>query len=207
MDSFFDTCVIIKYASYDPLVENSLNMKCYSYIKHKKGNFILCYYVLDELNSFIKKRAVIHKEVLKKIENPEYNIVDFGILSKIDLAYANKLYESNKEKNVETLSKIFLEERNNFQRKIDVFIKIILNEKVIPVDSIDKEIVSVLKNFIDKHSDCLVLASAMQEQQNRETFFFVTSDDHFYPNNYDFIRDDIKLKKYKFPELKNLLFD
>jgi len=207
MDSFFDTCVIIKYASYDGLAVNLLNEKCYKYITDKKEKFIICYYVLDELKNFVKKRFLIHKEVLKKIKDPSYNFNDFGLLSRYDLAYSSKLYESNKEKDPEKLSKIFFEERNNFQNKIDVFLKLILDEKVIPIENIDGNIVSILRNYIEKHSDCLVLASAVQEQQKKDTFFFVTSDDHFNPNNYEFIKEDIKLKDYKFPKLKNLLFE
>jgi hypothetical protein len=207
MDSFFDTCIIIRYASYNELVEAPLNLKCNNYITNKKGRYMLCYYVLDELKNFIKKRALIHKEVLKKLLNFNYSINDFRILSKQDIAYANKLFESNKGKNPEKASKIFFEERNNFQRKIDIFIKLLLDERVIPVDAIDSGIVSILKNFIEKHSDCLVLASAIQKQQNKEAFLFVTCDAHFNPNNYNFIKEDEKLKEYKFPELKNLLFE
>ena len=206
MDSFFDTCIIIRYASYSPIVKNPLNYKCFEYIKNKKGKNMLCYYVLDELKNNIRKRALIQNEVLKKLVKSNYFINDFGILSKQDIAYANKLFESNKGKNPEKVSKIFFEERSNFQRKIDVFIKLLLDERVILINQIDPGIVSVLKSFIEKHSDCLVLASAIQEQQNRETFFFVTCDDHFSPNNYEFIKEDPKLEKCKFPELKNLLY-
>lgn len=207
MDFFFDTCVIIKYASYDPNAQNLLNSKCFEYIRNKKGKYILCYYVLDELRNNIKKRALIYRVALKKIFNPNYLMGDFGVLSRQDVAFANKLFESYKSKDIEKVSEIFFEEKNNFQRKIDNFIKILSNEKVIPIEMIDKEIVSVLKSFIEKHSDCLVLASAIQEQQKRETFSFVTCDDHFNPNNYEFINEDPKLGKCKFPELKNLLYE
>ncbi len=75
------------------------------------------------------------------------------------------------------------------------------------LQNIDSNIVSILRNYIEKHSDCLVLASAVQEQRKKDAFFFVTSDDHFNPNNYEFLKEDVKLKDYKFPKLKNLLFE
>ena len=210
MDSFFDTNIIIKYGSYSPLIENKLDKKCYEYIIHKKEKFIVCLYVLDEIKSVLKKRAIIHRETLSKMRNREYNIGESEVsksLSKEDIAYSKKLYESFKEADAEQASKIFAEERNNLDIKIALFLKTKMDERVIPVEDIDKNIVSIINEFIKKYSDCLVLASAIQEQQKREIFIFVTADNHFDPNGYDFIKTEPRMKKYKFPELKNLLFE
>lgn len=206
MDNFLDTCVIINYSLYNG--EKGIIGKCYEFIT-KLGNCILCYYVADELNRFIMKRAVIYKEVLSKIRNPLHNIGELkesSILSKPELAYASKLYEKFKSNSFEIVNKILLEEKTQIELRIDIFKKKI-KEYLIKKEEISQQLVNILHEFIEKYADCLVLASAIQAQENRDIFLFVTADNHFDPNGYNFIKSEPRLKKYKFPELKNLLFE
>ncbi len=92
--------------------------------------------------------------------------------------------------------------------RIDQFLKFKVDEKVILIDEIRNDLVSILHDLVDNYSDCRILASAIQEQEKRAIFLFVTKDrEHFNPNAYDFIKEDPRFEKYKFPELKNLYFD
>lgn len=204
--SFFDTNVIINYASYFLNSSSRLNEKCFKYIDDKKARFIICYFVQKEILNFIKKRTQLYKEVISKIEDPNHSFEENKLLSKKDIPYAKKLYEFYKDQDIKVVTNIFLQEKKAIETKIELFFKIKLDEIVVPIELIDKDLANILHNFIDNFSDCNILSSAIQEQQNRETFFFVTCDDHFNPNNYEFIKEDLKLEKYNFPELKNLLF-
>lgn len=206
MDNFLDTCVIINYSSYNN--QEGMMRSCYDFIIKNK-DFILCYYVLDELNIFILKRAIIYKEILTKMNKPSHtigNLKESSLLSKSDLAYASKLYEKMKNSSFENASKILLEEKTQIEIRIDIFKKKV-KELVVKKDEVNNQLVNILHEFIEKYADCKVLASALQAQGNRELFIFVTADNHFDPNGYEFIKNEPRLKEYKFPKLKNLLFE
>ena len=87
-----------------------------------------------------------------------------------------------------------------FQTKIVDEINLYENE-------INISLVKVINEFIKDYSDCLVLASAIQIQQEREQFLFVTGDKHFSEGSYDFIKEDPRTEKYKKPILKNLFYE
>ena len=91
--------------------------------------------------------------------------------------------------------------------KLDYFEKKLINFLVVPEKDIGDGPVSVLHEFIGNYTDCEILASALLFQKNRKVFLFVTADRDFAPNDYDFVRDDYRLKDWKFPRLKNLLFE
>ena len=74
-------------------------------------------------------------------------------------------------------------------------------------EDLDSSVLSIIHDFIDDFADCRVLTSAIQIQQNKEIFFFVTADQHFDPNGYNFIKTEPKLENYKFPNLKNFLYE
>lgn len=210
-NSFFDTCVIINYASFNG--KRGITEKCYNYIKNKKANFILCEYVSEEIKRRIKKRKIIYREVLNKILNSDYDFeksVYFKDLSERDKIYVKKLYEIYKKRtqSIEKLKKLFFNEQWKFEVRIDRFFKFRVDFILIPKDEIDKKLVSILYDFISEYADCRVLASALQVQQKRPVFFFVTTDrEHFDSNTYDFVKTDPRLEKYKFPILRNLIFE
>lgn len=205
-DSFFDTNVIINYAYYYEGSPNKIKKKCFEYIKNKVEKFIICYFVEKELFNFLKKRSILHKEVLKKIEDKEYLIEDSKILLKKDIPYAKKLYEYNKEKDLKEVSKIFYEERIDLEIKIERFLKIYLNEKVIPIENIQAELVNSIFDVITNHADCKIIASALQYRQERkEDFIIITADNKdLDTNSYNFLKKEERLKNYIFPELKNI---
>ena len=147
--------------------------------------------------------------LILKIENPNYLFEESKFLSKKEIPYAKKLYEVYKDKNLEEVEKIFSEERNEIEIKIEQFLKTKLDEIVIPLNEIDIQLIKIINNTISNHADCKVIASALQFKQERsEDFYLVTADaQDLSPNTYDFLKDDPKLKKYEFPTLKNLVFE
>ncbi|HLD10664.1 MAG TPA: hypothetical protein VJB89_01160 [Candidatus Nanoarchaeia archaeon] len=210
-DSFLDTNVIINYSRYVKEGSSYIEEKCFLFISNKKGRFILCGAVLEELSKFSKKKAFIHKIVIDKIKNESINFEN--ILSKKEIPFAKKLYEIFKDKDIKEVAEKLSFERDILQISIDKFLNSKVDETVINIEEIDNELVNKIHDFIDNHADCKILASALQfqSQTNREIFLFVTADEKdFSPNGYKFLIDQFVIiglnKKYKFPELYNLRF-
>ena len=210
-DSFFDTNVVIFYADSSKNTKNALMKRCYEYIANKDGKFILCYTAIRELLNVALKRARIHKEILIKIEDINYDL-EKSSLTKRDMPFAKKLYEQYKDKDKEELLKQFTEDRKVFDIKIEQFIKAKIDEKVIPVEQINTELVGIIRDIIENYADCQILSSALQYQKDKEPFLFVTADNKdFSPNQYDYLKEyfgiNYSKENYKFPELKNLHFE
>ncbi len=208
-DSFLDTNIIINYVNFDEKLSKGIVKKCYEYVLNKKEKFILCMAVLKELQNIIRSKSKIYKVVIEKLKNESFSFED-NLLSR-EVPFAKKLYVKFKDKDIEELSKYFSKEKSIFEIKIEQFLKFMVDEKVIPLDQIDNELVKRINDYINNHADCKVLASAMQIQESRKPFLFVTADGaDFDPNGYDFLKEQFRSnypkEKYKFPELHNLLF-
>ncbi len=204
-DIFLDSNVIINYANYQKDKSKEIVTKCYLYLSNKQSRFILCYAVIRELFNIITKLTIIHREVLKKIENNEYLLNKK--LSTRDLPIAEKLYLAHKEINEKKLKEIFASERDIFEIEIERFLKNKIDLKIVPIEEIKVELVNTLRDIIDNYADCQILASALQYQKEKDLFLFVTADKKdLNPNNYAYAQDYGILKNYKFPELLNLMF-
>jgi predicted nucleic acid-binding protein len=206
-DSFLDTNVIVNYVHYKENKSIDIIKRCYAYIANKSERFIICYAVLNELFNVIKKLSIIHKEVLAKVENNNHSIEKDKSLSERDISFAEKLYLTHKQTELKKLNEIFSSEREIFEIKIEQFLKYQLDERVIPIESIKIELVNKIWEIISNYADCRILASAIQAQQKRDIFCFVTADKHFDLRGYTFIKEDPRFKEYKFPELNNLLYN
>lgn len=208
-DNFLDTNIIINYSNYNEENSRDIVKKCYLFIKNKTGKFILCGAVIEEIANYIIKRANLHKAVIQKLEDENFPLE--SLLSSKDLPFAIKLYESLKAKGLKRASIELSKERDLPEIIIHRFIKVLVDEKVIPVEQINNVLVNRIHDIIQNHADCKILASALQLQKDRELFFFVTADaKDLNPNGYYYLKEhfDINFPKedYKFPELKNLLF-
>lgn len=215
MDSFIDTNVIFSYSNYNEQFKEEATLiiqKCYLYIINKKGKFILCGAVLEEIQEIIKKRARIHKSVIDKLQNPEkYSFENNSLISVKDIPIAKKLYERFKDNKIEKVADYFRLERSLSEIVIQKFLDISVDEKVIPIEDIDNNLVGKINDIIPNHADSKIIASALQLQKERETFLFVTADGKdLDPNGYNFLKEQLEIdlpkEKYKFPELLNLMF-
>ncbi len=213
-DSFFDTNVIFNYSNYhEQFKEESAPIvkKCYSYIQSKRGKFIVCGAVLEEIQEIIKKRARIHKAVVDKVNNPQISLENNTLVSKRDAPFAKQLYEKFKNSKIEEMANNFRFERRLSEIAIQKFLENNVDEKAIPIEQIENELVSKIHDIISNHADCKILASALQLQKDRELFLFVTADGKdLDPNGYDYLKEHFEInypkEKHRFPELLNLMF-
>lgn len=208
MDSFLDTSVIIKYFEYD-YIKEQIRKKCFEYIRSSNTRIFISFIVKDELDRAVLQRKEIYECILKKIKDPSYEF-DYKkniYLNKQDALFLQELYLKLKDKDINILKHDFEKEIDFLKASLDLFLKNKVNEIAITKSDLDDFVLSVLHDFLTDFADCRVLTSAIQIQQNKDIFFFVTADKHFDPNEYKFIKDEPKLKDYKFPELKNFLFE
>jgi predicted nucleic acid-binding protein len=208
MDSFLDSTVIIKYFEYD-YIKEQLRKKCFEYIKSSNEKIFISFIVKDELNRVILQRKEIYECVLKKIRDPGYEL-DYKntiYLNKQDTLFVQELYLKLKDKDINRLKQDFDSEVDFLKASLDLFLKNKVNEIAINKSELNDFVLSVIHDFMSDFADSRVLTSAIQMQKNKDIFFFVTADKHFSPNEYKFIKDEPRLKEYKFPELKNLLYE
>lgn len=206
MDSFLDTVIIIKYIEYE-YIKEQLRKKCFEHVK-SSGKILISFLVKEELERQVVKRKEIYELVLKKIENSSFEI-DYrktAFLSKEDAIFAENLCLKLKGKSIEALKKEFDSEIGFLYASTALFLKNKVNEIAIKKSELNSFILSVVHDFIEDFADCRILTSAIQMQQSKSQFFFVTADRHIDAGSYDFVEHDIRLKDYKKPKLKNLLF-
>jgi len=210
MDSFFDTSVVIHYASFSKLLEKPLAKKCYNYIKNKKGKFLLGYYIEGEIKRRIKNRRIMYQEVLNKIINSMYEFDKsslFRSLNDRDKKTAKQIYELSKGKKPEQVKRNLSEDQTVFEIQIETFLKFLIDDRLVEEENIRKELLSIIKEYGCSHADCMVLTSAIQAQESLAIFYFVAADKHFNSNEYDFLKKDPRIIEMKFPKLKNLLYE
>lgn len=208
MEQFLDSCVVIHYSNYIGEKSKTIIKKCFNFINNKKGKLILCYASLEEISNFKLNRTKIHKEVIEKLKNPQYNFesgLDFRSIS-----VAKQLYSFFKGKDPIQVSLFLREQRRISNFKIEQFFINSLDERAVPLSDINNELVNKIHDYIKNHADCKILASALQFQKNKELCLFVTADKDFAPNDYDFLEEQFKInyskENWKFPKLLNLMF-
>lgn len=208
MDSFLDTTVIIKYLEYD-YTKEQLRKKCFEYIESSNGKILISLVVEEELRRAIIKRKEMYENVIKKIKDSSFqiNYKNSNFLNKEDCLFAEKLYINLKEKDTVKLKKEFDSEINFLNASLIIFLKNKVSEASIKESELNQTILSIIHEFIEDFADCRVLTSAIQIQQSREQFAFITADKHIDKGSYNFIEEELRLKDYKKPILKNLLYE
>lgn len=208
MDSFLDTTVIIKYLEYD-YIKEQLRKKCFEYIESSNGGILISLIVEEELRRVIIKRKEMYENVIKKIKDSSFqiNYKNSNFLNKEDCLFAEKLYINLKEKDTVKLKKEFDSEINFLNASLIIFLKNKVSEASIKESELNQTILSIIHEFIEDFADCRVLTSAIQIQQGREQFAFITADKHIDKGSYNFIEEELRLKDYKKPILKNLLYE
>lgn len=159
----------------------------------------------------IIKRARIHRAVISKIKNPNFSLDNTSLISKRDIPLAKQLYEEFKNGDVNSISEKFAAERDKSEFMIKKFLAALIDERVIPIEQIQVELVNKIHDILSNHADCKIVASALQLQKERKIFLFVTADKQdLAPNHYEFLKEHFEINhprgKYIFPELCNLMF-
>jgi hypothetical protein len=169
MDNFLDTSVIIGYAQDEG--------KFVLFVKNKKENFVVCYFVLErDIPSLVKRMRIIINEVKNKLKDKNYEIQTKELYNQ-DLDRIKK-FLSLKETQKYSDEK-FIDFLDNFQSifefRIDFFIQKLIDQKVVPIKEIKFELKSSLFTYTKNHSDANILASGIQYHQENE-IVLVTSD-------------------------------
>ncbi len=208
MKSFLDSCVVINFLEFG-FGNTLLKKKCFDYIS-KEERFLFCFYTLGEIKTFIRKREIQLNEILRKKQDQSYQFgtnKETEFLKKSDFIFIEKLYDELKGFECSILNEKFEYQIRTIRLQFDLFLKNKISDISIKPLEVKKEILSVIYDFLGDYADCRILASAIQMQQNREQFLFVTADRHFSEGTYDYIKKDIRLKEYEKPVLLNLLYN
>jgi len=208
MDSFLDTTVIIKYLEYG-YIKESLRKRCFEHITASKNKVFISFIVKNELDRVVLQRKEMYEYILKKIKDPSYELDHKKTiyLNKQDILFIQEFCLKLKDKDTRRLKQDFESEIDFLRVSLDIFLKNKVNEIAIAKSDLDSFALSLINDSLNDFADSRVLTSAIQMQKNKDIFFFVTADKHFSPNEYEFIRTEPRLKDYKFPKLKNLLYE
>jgi len=204
MRYFLDMSLIIYYCYRTGL---DIEKKVIKFIDEKGKNlFLVCYYILNEnLPKWIKRMRIIFKEIKRKINNPEYKLwssPESKLLFKKDKINGEKVlkkYEltKNKKEFLEMIEKgwIYTEAR------IKIFLRDLIDEKVIPVNEIDFELKSVLFTFLNNISDAMTLASGIQEHNKKELILITTDKEHWTKDNLEWALPEHSTIRRKYPKI------
>lgn len=184
MNQFLDTSIIMGYANAisgkDSLIDKN-SEKCVLFAKNKKSPFIVCYFSLDkDIPSLKERMRVIIRAVKTQLNNKDYEIEnseEAKELYKQDIDRFNKLCSLKEIFSAKGLSfeKFVNDFQLIFELRIDVFIKKLVDKKVVPIKEIDLELKSSLFTYTQNHSDANILASGIQYCQ-KEDVCLVTTD-------------------------------
>lgn len=222
---FLDQSIIIGYAYFISTESEAIQKiiekfgkLCVELIENnKKEDFITCFYIAEgDLPKFKIRRRVVLEEIKKKIQNPSYEIGSseeaIKYLYKRDINNAKRIFSLLGIMPERELTGLLIKIEAVFSIRVDYLFKNIISKIVVPVENIDKKLVDILQEFIHDFSDCNVFASCLQYTTESESIIqtnkiiFVTSDkEHFNENNIAFIKEDSRLKAWKFPEMMVLI--
>ncbi|MCK4997105.1 hypothetical protein KAS08_02270 [Candidatus Pacearchaeota archaeon] len=207
IDNFLDTNIVVNYVNRNN-TSKKIVKDCYDYVESIKGKIILCGFVANELEKLFEKRSRIHNAVLKKVKDKNYDLSEN--LNRRESPRAKKLYVKVKDIEIKKLSELLAKERVSFEMGVEKFLKIEVDKIIINPREINQELVRKINDIISNIDDCKVLASALQYQSKEEHLFnFVTADDDFSENGYEYLKEHFKINHSKdeirFPKLVNLL--
>lgn len=189
---------------------NSLEENAKKFVNNKKEHlFLLCDYVANiNLPKWIKRQKAILFEFNQVVSHQDYAIFSSeqsNILFPQDKILTRRLilnYEKTKEKKqfIQNINQIF----NLLQARISYFIKIYIDEIVVPNSEIDFELKSCLFTWLAPNdSDARTIASAVQEH-NQDKLTIMTSDKKDWTKELiEEIHNNPKLKK-QYPSLPRI---
>lgn len=209
MRCFLDMSVIIYYCYR---TGQDIEKKVIKFIDNKGEKlFIACYYILDEnLPKWVKRMGIMFKEIKRKINDPGHKLwssQESELLfnkDKINGERILKKYElsSNKKDFLEIMEKgwVYTEAR------IKIFLRDLIDEKVILINEIDSELKSALFTYLDNISDAKTLASGIQEHNKRELILITTDKEHWTKDNLEWALPEHSTLKKKYPKIPEIKY-
>jgi len=191
-------------------IGHPLEKKAKLFIENKNDCFfLLCDYIVSRnIPKWLKRQSIILFEFNQKIQDPDYNFFSSEqskILFPKDKIFINKLFirynqSKNKEQFVENINQIF----NLLQARIYHFIKIYIDEVVIPESEIVFELKSCLFTYLTPNdSDARTIASAIQEHKRKELKIITTDKKHWTKELLEEVHNIPSLKK-EYPKLPKI---
>ena len=191
-------------------IGNPLEDKAKLFIKNKDGDsYLLCDYIVSRnLPKWLNRQQVILFEFNQKVKNKSYSLFSneqSKILFPKDKISIERLilnYEKSKDKIkfIETVNEIF----NLLQARINYFIRVYINEVVIPESEIDFNLKSCLFTWLNSNdSDAKTIASAVQEHNKKELNIMTADKKDWKKELLEEIHNDVLLKK-KYPKLPKI---
>lgn len=189
----------------DPLEE-----KAKLFIKNKDNNsYLICDYILNRnLPKWLNRQQIILFEFNQKIKNKDYLLFSTEqskILLSKDKIFTERLIlnyakSDDKRKFIEIVNEIF----NLLQARINYFIKIYIDEIVVPESEIDFELKSCLFTWLNSNdSDAKTMASAIQENNKKELKIMTADKKDWKKELLEEIHNNLFLKK-KYPKLPKI---
>jgi len=199
MDNFLDTSVIIGYAQDEG--------KFVLFVKNKRENFVVCYFVLErDIPSLVKRMRIIINEVKNKLKDKNYEIQTKELYNQ-DLVRIQK-FLSLKETQKYSDEK-FIDFLDNFQSifefRVNFFIQKLIDQRVIPVKEIKFELKSSLFTYTKNHSDSNIIASGIQHHQESEIVLVTSDKQDWTKENLEWAipeHSDLRKKYSKIPKIQ-----
>ncbi len=212
---FLDMNIVLFYAGEGN--RSDLEKKTKKFVLEKNdGKFLLCYYIRDvDLPKWLDRQKIILKEIVRKFKDDSYNLYSSQESSKLTDRDKKKLIKfivlaknlSDSDEKIEKITKAFSE----LERRINKFLQDFIDEFVIPINGIDKELVSHLNSFIGlgesrlNISDVKTLASSIQEHNNKK-LTLITADRKDWTKDFlEEVQYHYSLKK-KYPSLPKIQY-
>lgn len=209
MRCFLDMSVIIYYCYR---TGQDIEKKVIKFVDNKGEKlFIVCYYILDEnLPKWVKRMKIMFKEIKRKINDPGHKLwssQESELLfnkDKINGERILKKYElsNNKKDFLEIMERgwVYTEAR------IKIFLRDLIDKKVILIKEIDSELKSALFTYLDNISDAKTLASGIQEHNKKELILITTDKEHWTKNNLEWALPEHSALRKKYPKIPEIKY-
>lgn len=209
MRCFLDMSVIIYYCYR---TGQDIEKKVIKFVDNKGEKlFIVCYYILDEnLPKWVKRMKIMFKEIKRKINDPGHKLwssQESELLfnkDKINGERILKKYElsNNKKDFLEIMERgwVYTEAR------IKIFLRDLIDKKVILIKEIDSELKSALFTYLDNISDAKTLTSGIQEHNKKELILITTDKEHWTKNNLEWALPEHSALRKKYPKIPEIKY-
>ena len=197
MDNFLDTCILIsRFDDKDKYYETIC-----IFLDDPEDKIISTYQEKKEIPMlFLRKKKIIREAILYLKDSN--HLVDFANLTNREkISLKSLLAQISLKKETEDSLKQKLGEIILLERKVLAFIQTKISRKIIPIDSIDENLVKLIKKRNQNKADSKIIASAIQEHQKNNLIAFTLDKKDWKINS---VKRRIEDLGYKCPDVRFL---
>lgn len=202
MKWFLDMNIIVYYSVE---MGHPLEEKAKIFVRRKeKSKFLLCEYIQKEnLPKWIKRQEEILMRFNAKTSGQDSNETPIYLFKKdkIILDRLILMHEESKDKEEFKLkvNKIF----STIKVKVIIFLERFIDEFVVPIKKIDRELWSSLNTYLQNISDAKTIASGIQEHQENKLVLITADKKDWNKELLEEVHNSIFLKR-KYPKLPKI---